>query len=272
MVGSSNARIGTVDIVSWGGGTYKQISKMLDAHYKGTIDISDYWEVGDIRQELLYDVIGRSGVSNTSDYDLPFLGSEIVELIIIGFNHDDLVRSINGITKAAVTVHWVNPFSKNLSIGQIMDTGTTDNNPWETRALRGYVNNNIYNAIPEGMADLIKYVKKKSNTYSSSSVSADKTQQVNTTDRVFLLSTYEVYGENMFTEDYVTTSVVSSGNQYDYFQTGNNKIKYIDTTAINWVLREILYNKSTREPVCVCSNGSAGYANNSLGLAPAFCL
>lgn len=273
MVGSSNARMGSVEIVSWGGGSYKQISKMLDAHYKGTIDISDYWEVGDIREELLYDVIGRSGISNTSDFDLPFIGSQTIKFVIIGFNHDDLVRPINGITKAAVTVQWLEPFSESFGIGEIMTSDTPNGDPWQKRTMREYMNNNVYNATPEDIRGLIKYVKKKSNTYGTNSISEDWTNQTNTTDRCFLLSTYEVFGENMFTDDYCTDNVTPSGTQYIYFQTDINIIKYVDNTAINWLLRGLLYNKGSRAGICVLANGNASNMySNKIHLAPAFCL
>lgn len=245
---------------------------MLDAHYKGTIDISDYWEVGDIREELLYDVMGRSGISNTSAFDLPVISSQTIKLVIIGMNHDDLVRPINGMTKAAVTIQWLEPFSKSFAIGTIMETGTTDDNPWETRAMREYTNNNIYDAIPEEIRSLIKYVKKTSNTYGINSLSKDWTNQTNTTDRCFLLSTYEVFGENMFTDDYYTDNITPSGTQYTYFQTDANRIKYDGDTAVCWMLRGILYNKSTRVGVCVISDGTASYSSTSIYLAPAFCL
>lgn len=247
MVGSSNARIGSVEIVSWGGGSYKQISKMLDAHYKGTIDISDYWEVGDTREELLYDVIGG------------YIYSETIKFVIIGMNHDDLVRPINGITKAAVTVHWLEPFSIKFNNAMYEE-------------MRESLNIGVFNSLPEELSAMIKYVSKITNKYIKDS-SSDYSIQILTTDKVFNLSIWEIFNENIITSDVVG----STGTQYEYFQTENNRIKYVNGVAVNaYFVRESYPQSSVNEVVSVYfkSTGSPNINSNpaSAYLCPAFCL
>ena len=42
--------LNSVNIVSWANGSISDISSMLNAAYKGDIDLSDYWNIGDERK------------------------------------------------------------------------------------------------------------------------------------------------------------------------------------------------------------------------------
>ena len=67
---------------------------MLDAHYRGDINIEDYWHVGDTR--VVHIDATNSG---TQDH-----AAQNMTMVIMDFNHDDLTTPINNRTKAAVSV------------------------------------------------------------------------------------------------------------------------------------------------------------------------
>lgn len=89
MLGRTNAVIGKGggggSFVSWSSGSWEDITAMIMKHYNGEIEISDYWAVGDSRQEVMAD-----GTTDT--------------LTIIDFNHDDLFIPIGSRTKSAITI------------------------------------------------------------------------------------------------------------------------------------------------------------------------
>jgi hypothetical protein len=83
-------------IVTFNGGTEQEIYDMLEAHYKGVIDVSNYWSVGDSR------TIHLSAMEATYVGESHRAQDMIIE--IVDFKHDNLSTPINGITKAAVTI------------------------------------------------------------------------------------------------------------------------------------------------------------------------
>jgi len=56
-----------VKIVSWASGTDVELNAMLDAHYRGVIDIHDYWSVGDTRTVALSAMPSTDGTVNVNE-------------------------------------------------------------------------------------------------------------------------------------------------------------------------------------------------------------
>ena len=77
------------EIVDFATGTDEQIAAMLEAHYDGKINISDYWHIGDTRTVHI-NASGKSGDYTTSH------AAQDMQMVIMDFNHDDLSKSING--------------------------------------------------------------------------------------------------------------------------------------------------------------------------------
>lgn len=91
-----------------------------------------------------------------------------------------------------------------------------------------------------------------------------------TKDYLPLLSEYEVQGART----YANSAEKNYQAQYDYYSSGNSKIKYKHngtTTAASWWVRSPLSNSSIYFCL-VNTDGTAAtnYARNSRGLAPAF--
>lgn len=245
--GVYNVTINSFKIVSWTNGTDEEIAAMLEAHYAGDINISDYWSVGDIRKvELGY--MAATGVGE-SHY------AQKVELVIIDFDHDNLTRG----GKAAVTIQQRDCLSE---IGY-MEGSSTNAKGWVNCARRTWCNNTYKNALPTALADLIKEVTKRTSAGNKSSTI------MASFDNVFLISEVEAFGQ-------VTGSYAGEGTQYEHYKSTSNRYKYKGTsraTNTHWLLR----SPRSNDTYCYCAVGSGGntYATQSdgaMGIAPAFCI
>ena len=254
-------------IVTWADGTYAEISAMLDAHYAGTIDVSDYWSVGDVRSIPLAEM-AATGVGESHR-------AQTVEYTIMDFNKDDLETPINGNTKAAISVSQVHCLmdeanatsptsgSSNTENGYMKNTNTNSGG-WTSSARRKWCNNVYYNALPDAFKSMVKPVKKLT------SAGAQSTTINTTVDKVFLLSDVEIYGKT-------TYSVAGEGSQYTYYKTASNRYKNPKWSSSS--NSNIYWQRSPRSSVstCFCSVGRDGSASNdnasdALGLAPCLCI
>ena len=262
-----------LDIVTWADGTDAQIAAMIEAHYAGDIDIADYWSVGQTRTVNI-----ASFSSGTCTHV-----TQNIQLVIIGIKHDDLSTSINGKTKAAITVQTKQRLANagnaegeyywGSSYTPVADSDNWSGNPLRTT----YLNTNFYNAISTTtFRSLIKTVTKKNlSTHTS-------TTTVNTSDKIFLPSYPEVFGTTTY-GNYISGGAVSNyeGSQYNYFATSSNRIKYHNNNGVDgsnaggWWLRSPSSHYNSSIGYCWCgviSDGTVNYGNDNgtLGLAPCF--
>ena len=258
-----------LEIVSWNEGTDEQIASMISAHYAGQIDISNYWNVGDVR---------TVSIASFSSGSHTYIAQDI-QLVIIGINHDDLSNSINGKTKAAITVQTKQILYSGFEYywgSSHIPVDNTDN--WSGSSLRTYLNTNFYNALEDTFRKLIKTVTKKNlSTHTGTST-------IDTSNKIFLLSYPEVFGTATY-GNYISGGSVSNyeGTQYKYFVTSNNITKYWNNNGVNsstpysWWLRSpssYYYNSDGYYWCGVNSIGAASFYNgiSTLGLTPCFAI
>ena len=259
-----------VKIVSWGKGNISEISDMLNAHYDGRINISDYWAIGDSRVVNINQI--PSGTTNESQ---PI---QNIKLIIIGIEHDNLANPINDKTKSAITVQVDNGLS---NLGRMASTyADISASLWSTSSRRTWCNNNFRNALPDGISNLIKPVIKLTNRGCSSTISNYenyRTQQT-TTDSVFLLSDYEAFAPE---DTYCNKSAWlygefdPDGTQYEYLKTIGNRVRTVGGNPITWVMRSAAFNESSVVYFAGVNNSGtyvAALATADFGILPAFCL
>ena len=256
-------------IVTWADGTYDEIKAMLSAHYAGLIDISDYWSVGDVRT-IPISSISATGVGETQS-------AQNAEVVIIGFEHDDLVTSVNGNSKSAVSLQLKNSLE---TVGYMYSAYTgTDYSLWDGSPRRTWCNGVFKNALPTELVSLIKTVTKKTWRYANSGYSgysSYRTQQT-TNDDCFLISEFEVLGVQGLSADTYGT-VGEDGIQYEYYKTTSNRIKYLGvsgTSANAWWLRSSYVGDGGGSLFrYVGTSGSVGgsFANYAFGVAPGFCI
>ena len=255
-------------LVSWSSGTDEQIATMIDAYYAGTFSLADVktvWHVGDVRNVSLA-AMSATGVGESHR-------AQTVQVQIIDFDHDTLTTSINGKTKALVTVDLKNCLrdasvsdeqgSSNAEHGYMNDTGTNVGG-WTSSRRRAWCNNTFYNALPTYLKNKVKPVNKLTSAGNQSST-------INTdSDSCFLLSEVEIFGTTTYSKS-------GEGTQYSHYTTVSNRYKLpkwsSGASSDNWWERSPHGSNATN--FCfVHDNGTANYtiASGAYGLAPAFAL
>lgn len=215
----------------------------------------EYFNIGDEKKVTL-NTTSTANVNTLTDTG----EGETYTLQIIGFNHDDLVDEEGNLTdkKAGITfifkdcidLHYMNPTNTNIG-------------GWRDSDLRKYINNNIYNMLPENLKNTIKEVSKKSRLgHGSSNI-------ITTNDKLFLLAISEIsngWGTNF-----------NLGERYEFYPNDNSysetRVKKYNNSVSNWWLRESGYNHSYN--FAICGNGllvTSVNASSNYGVAPAFCI
>lgn len=255
-------------IVTFADGTDAEIEKMIEAHYAGKINISDYWAVGD-KRIIHHDAMDATGVSEShkaNDY----------AYVIIGIEHDDLVTAINGKTKATITIQTermlyldtVTEYNTSYNVSHecgYINGSSTNSGGWEGCARRAWCNNVYKKCLPTYIQNMMKQVKKLTSAGSRSS-----TIKISN-DYAFLLSEIEIFGST-------TYSYAGEGNQYQYFKNATaNRYKKprSDSDHVSgYYWGRSPYSSSGNKFCHVNVNGNSYYGDvsNTYGIAPCLCI
>lgn len=255
-------------IVTFADGTDAEIEKMIEAHYAGKINISDYWAVGD-KRTIHHNAMDATGVSEShraNDY----------VYVIIGIEHDDLVTAINGKTKAAITIQtermlyldttteYNSSYDKSHECGCI-NSSSTNSGGWEDCERRTWCNNVYKKCLPTYIQNMMKQVKKLTSAGSRSS-----TIKISN-DYAFLLSEIEILGST-------TYSYAGEGNQYQYFKnaTANRykKPRSSSNHVSGYYWGRSPYSNSGNKfcHVNISGNSYYGDVSNTYGIVPCLCI
>lgn len=255
-------------IVAFADGTDAEIEKMIEAHYAGKINISDYWAVGD-KRTIHHNAMDATGVSEShraNDY----------AYVIIGIEHDDLVTAINGKTKAAITIQtermlYLDTTTEyNASYNASHECGyingsSTNSGGWEDCVRRTWCNNVYKKCLPTYIQNMMKQVKKLTSAGSRSS-----TIKISN-DYAFLPSEIEIFGST-------THSFAGEGKQYQYFKnaTANRykKPRYSSAYVSGQYWTRSPYSSGSDSFCGVGRGGSANAdsASNTGGIDPCLCI
>jgi hypothetical protein len=190
-------------------------------------------------------------VGDTKEIEL--ITGEKVELVILGFNHDD---QANKPVSAGITFGL-----KNLLDGEFeMNAYWTNVGGWEKSKMRTVYMERFFRLLPKELQDVIIPVLKKT----AGDESNDKI--VESTDKLFLFSEKEVTGDNAWSLD-------GEGNQYEYFKDKNARIKSRNGKEQVWWLRSP-YTTNSDGFRYVFSSGvvSNSLASYSFGVCFGFCV
>ena len=204
----------------------------------------DYWSVGDTK---------------TITFGSAVLGSTSIVVKIMGFEYDDLA---DGSGKAKISFGMANCFATKQS----MNSSDTNAGGWSSCALRTTIINTILPAFVAAIgANIIKPVTKRTSAGSQSTT-------INTsTDSLWLLSEYEVFGATTYSA--AGEKPADKSICYPIFTSAASRIKNVGSSAANWWERSPCAGYSTL--FCgVNSSGSAGggLASGSQGVALGFCV
>ena len=237
---------------------------------------ANYWAVGDVKEIKINGKVGNTTFSNLA-----------VNAFILGFNHNSAREGgnkihfqIGKIGSAAVAL-CDSKYNTNISgTGYFSwNTSNTNSGGWNAcykrKTLYGNdgtptspLANSLMAALPSDLRAVMQPVTKYTdNTGNASNSSGNVTT---TTDYLFDLSEFEVFGTRSYANQYEQNYQA----KYDYYKAGNTKIANNHTavtTAVWWGLRSPnCYNNYCF--VIVWTDGSSNYngATSSGGLRPGF--
>lgn len=175
-----------------------------------------------------------------------------LEYRIVGINHDDLA---DGSGKAGLTFE-----ATNSALGyQKMNAANTNAGGWEKSELRGRLNSgDLWSLLPAELQSKVKAVKKLTDNQGGGKAGTPTA----TTDKVFLLSATEVWGD-----------MQSDGTQYEYYKSkGVTTSNYSGASSSNYHWTRSVYPSSSTHFRYVNYSGDWGNstATNTSCVFPAF--
>lgn len=240
-------------------------------------EAANYWSVGDRKQVTLNGTVGSCSFSNFSTY-----------AFIIGFNHNSsregsnkihfqlAKTALSGGTDICFTDSSYN--SSGSSAAFRMNTSNTNSGGWEDSYMRNSIcgtsktstSGRFMGAIPAALRNALKSVTKYTDNTGNASTSSSAVTA--TTDYIFLLSEYEVFGSCSI----ANSNEASRQQQYAYYSAGNSKVKYRHTstssTAFWWLRSASRYDSRPFANVHTDGYVNISGAYSSLGVAPGFCV
>ena len=143
----------------------------------------------------------KAAMDAGTKFSMKLTNGKTLEYRIVGINHDDLA---DGSGKAGLTFESTNDAMSR----QRMNATDTNAGGWEKSELRGRLNSgDLWALLPAEIQSKAKAVKKMTDNKGGGSAGTPSA----TTDKVFLLSTTEVYGDIPFTP-------IPEGFQYEYYK------------------------------------------------------
>lgn len=237
---------------------------------------ANYWAVGDVKEIKINGKVGNTTFSNLA-----------VNAFILGFNHNSAKEGANkihfqigkiGSTAVGLCDSQYNNTTSSSGYFN-WNTSNTNSGGWNAcykrKTLYGNdgtptspVANSLMAALPSELLAVMQPVTKYTdNTGNSSNTSGAVTA---TTDYLFDLSEFEVFGSRTYANQYEQNSQA----QYDYYKAGNSRVAYNHTavtTAVWWGLRSPdCYTNDGFVIVWTDGNISSSSANYSGGLRPGF--
>ncbi len=266
---------------------FSSVSSVLDENDWATIrEVSDagqgenYWSVGDRKAITLNGTVGHLLLSNYTTY-----------AFIIGFNHNASLEGANRIhfqlAKTALsdgTDICLCDSSYNSAVSATgyfsMNSSNTNSGGWASSQMRVNVcgtslssySGTIIAVIPAALRAVLKSVTKYTDNTANGGGSM-KSYVTATTDYVFLLSEFEVFGRVV----YGNSGEKAKQARYAYYSAGNSIIKYKhdDTTAAAaWWLRSpaAKYSGFFTNVATTTTVTDFNKASFSKGFAPGFCV
>lgn len=237
----------SVKIVTWAGGTDREIADMVAAHDAGILNLQDYWAVGQERSVSLAAMsatgVGESHAAQTVTLVLSNAGGKTLE---------------NG--KACA--YQVDQ-KHSLSEAGYMNSSDTNSGGWNGSARRTWCNGVYRNAIPAALRPIFKKFKNRSGTGSNSTSGTQET-----VDYFALRAEVEIFGST-------TYSVAGEGSQVQLYKTASNRVKKLGNSGSAGTWWERSPNSGSSTIFCrVRSGGTANrsIASGSAGLAPFGCI
>ena len=153
-----------------------------------------------------------------------------------------------------------------------MNSTGTNSGGWPASEMYSFVNTDIYNTLPSDLQNIII------DTYSVSGHGYGNSTNFTSTDKLYLLSTKEVWGKDGTSNTIDYDSAEAETRQLDYYKNNgvttssySGAVKTYQGSANYWWLRAAYSNYGTHFCIVLPSGDRNAYsANFSCGVAPAF--
>ena len=194
----------------------------------------------------------KAAMEAGTKFSAKLTNGETLEYRIVGINHDDLA---DGSGKAGLTFEATNTA---LST-QRMNATDTNAGGWEKSELRGRLNSgDLWSLLPSELQSKVKSVKKMTDNKGGGTAGTPSA----TTDKVFLLSSTEVWGD-----------LDHDGTQYEYYKSkGVTRSNYSGASSSGNHWTRSVYPSNSANFRIVYSNGDwiGNYATGAYYVFPAF--
>ena len=194
----------------------------------------------------------KAAMEAGTKFSAKLTNGKTLEYRIVGINHDDLA---DGSGKAGMTFE-----ATNTVLGaQRMNATQTNAGGWEQSELRGRLNSgDLWSLLPGELQSKMKSVKKMTDNKGGGTAGTPSA----TADKVFLLSTTEVYG-----------NLQSDGAQYEYYKSkGVTTSSYSGASSSNYHWTRSVYPSNSSSFRYVHGSGDYyySYASYTYYVFPAF--
>ncbi len=232
-----------------------------------------YWDIGDMTAEIAFRSVTVYGYlpDQQSGAGLDMSGLTC-RAFIIGFDHNSSKEGTGihfqiGKTSNGTDICFVN-HPGNSDAYFCMRTGNINTGGWKSSIMRATICTSFLSALPTAWQSVIAACPKYTDNVGGGGTLLDSVTQ--TSDKIWLLSEFEVYGTRTNANPYEQNSQV----QYAYYAGGHSKVKYVHsatTTAYKWWLRSP-YSGHNAYYCSVSDSGATegAYAYTNMGLAPGF--
>ena len=245
----------------------QSVSSVFGENSPATIaQVSETIAANNMTSEQVYNAYGWS-VGDA--HDITLTSGEVIQVRILGFNHD---TKSDGSGKAGITLQTV----ECLATRYPMNSSNTNAGGYAASVMKTSTLPTLKALLPQEWQDVIKLVDKKSANGGNSNYS----ETLTLSEDIFLLAGVEVFGSES-SYGYAQDGA-NEGSQYEYWngKVAADRIKKYDTnadgvadTATSWWLRSSTYG-STSYFCYVGTSGNANYnyASYSRGVAFGFCI
>lgn len=247
--------------------SWADIRKVSDAGLAAS-----YFSVGDRKAVTLNGTVGNCTFSNETYY-----------CYIIGIDHNSSREGANrihfqfGYTALSGGIHIA--FIDTRYNGQensgshfTMTSYITNYDGWVASIMKTVICPAFKNTMPSELQAVLKTVTKYSHNVSTGSGNNTESAVTATTDTIFLLAEWEVFGVRTNANSYEQ----KYQGQYDYYASGNSKVRYrhsrTGSGAIWWLRSAHTASSGAYRVVDNYGYSDSKVSNYSYGFAPAFCV
>ena len=222
---------------------------------------SDSWKT--IQKAVQTGNTSKYNVGDTKEVDLGSLGTNIVRISNISACESETSETACGFVVEFADIITTHEFNSTM----------TNIGGWKDSKLRTYINGTIYNSLPSDLQNIVTTTKVISGHGSTSGETNFETQ-----DKLYLLSSEEIYGDFASSSYAEYDTSVGTSKQLDYYKnqgvTTTNyagaKKQYNGSDSWCWLRSASSYYADRLLSVGNSGDWIGVYANYSTGVSPAF--